>query len=72
MRICLGDNCMKGGMSCERKCSFEMSPPECTEVSFHYYSFFLKRHVCVISSDPSFKDDNARLTTVTLKHVSNQ
>ncbi|XP_023348170.1 uncharacterized protein LOC111716889 [Eurytemora carolleeae] len=28
----LGDNCMKGGMSCERKCSFEMSPPECTEV----------------------------------------
>ena len=40
MRIFLGDNCMKGGMSCERKCSFEMSPPECTEVSIFT---FLKR-----------------------------
>lgn len=28
----LGSNCTKGGMSCERKCEFETSEPECTEV----------------------------------------
>ena len=33
LSIYLGEECMKGGMSCERQCKFDVSDDECVQVS---------------------------------------
>ena len=44
-----GDMCMKGGMSCARKCDFQMSEPECTEVNTQLGKLCNKKnYICCI------------------------